>query len=141
MKQEVTAFLVGVLFAFGLLVSGMTQPDKVVGFLDFFGAWDPSLAFVMLGAIGVHFVTYRIVMKRPSPLLAGKFLVPTKRSIDKRLIVGSILFGVGWGLAGYCPGPALVSFVSMQWDVVVFVCSMTIGMLLYGYSMNRKSKG
>lgn len=104
MKPNVAAFGTGALFAVGLAVSGMTKPSKVIGFLDIAGAWDASLAFVMVGAIAVHFVAHRVVMRRPSPLFDEEFHLPTRKDLDVRLILGAALFGVGWGLGGFCPG-------------------------------------
>ena len=108
----------------------MTQPQKVIGFLDVFGSWDPSLAFVMVGAIGVHMIGFKLVTKRPSPLFAEKFQIPTRRDLDKRLIMGSAIFGIGWGLAGYCPGPAITSLVTLSPAVFLFVATMGAGMYL-----------
>lgn len=114
------AFLAGVVFAIGLGIAGMTQPAKVVGFLDVAGAWDPSLALVMLGAIGVHVWFARRGGKTPAP-----------GGVDARLLGGAALFGIGWGIAGYCPGPAVVSLVTLSPDVLAFVGAMLAGMLLY----------
>lgn len=125
--------LAGSIFAMGLVISGMTQPSKVIAFLDFFGNWDPSLAFVMLGAIGVHFFTYRYVMKRNAPLFAKEFLVPQRRDLNGKLLVGSGLFGIGWALAGYCPGPGVTSLVTFEPRTIVFVAAMVAGMLLQGF--------
>lgn len=130
MKHSFVALLVGLLFGLGLTVSGMTQPLKVISFLDFFGEWDPSLAFVMVGAIAVHFIAYRFQKHQTSPLLGGDFSLPSKKNIDWKLLAGALIFGVGWGLGGYCPGPALASLVSLQLEVVVFVAAMTAGMFL-----------
>lgn len=131
MKQGLTAFLVGFLFAIGLGISGMTQPVKVLGFLDITGAWDPSLLFVMIGAIGLHAVTYRWIRKRHSPVLLTDWHVPTRTKITPALIIGSMLFGVGWGLVGYCPGPALTSMAALHWQTWLFVISMIVGMVLF----------
>lgn len=131
MKNSLASFTVGFIFAIGLGISGMTQPQKVVGFLDLFGNWDPSLIFVMVGAILVHFVTYRIVRKRESPLLSTQWHVPTKKEITPALVTGSLMFGVGWGLGGFCPGPAVTSLASFEIKPLVFVISMLIGMLLF----------
>lgn len=117
------AFAAGVLFAIGLAISGMTQPTKVLGFLDVAGTWDPSLAFVMMGAIGVHFFAVRIAKKRPS------MSWPEKSTIDAPLAVGAAIFGVGWGLGGFCPGPALASAASGNVGAVVFAVAMAAGML------------
>jgi uncharacterized protein len=130
MKSNVTAFGTGALFAVGLAISGMTKPSKVAGFLDVAGAWDASLAFVMVGAIAVHFIAYRIIMRRPSPLFDTEFHVPQRKDIDLRLVAGAALFGVGWGLGGFCPGPGLVTAGSGSLAAVVFVVGMTIGMVL-----------
>ena len=130
MKRNAAAFSTGALFAAGLAISGMTKPAKVVGFLDVSGAWDASLAFVMLGAIAVHFIAYRLVMQRSAPLFDGKFHVPTRKDIDLRLMFGAALFGVGWGLGGFCPGPALVALGAGSLNAVVFVVGMTVGMLV-----------
>jgi len=125
------AFLAGLLFGVGLIVSGMTDPGKVIGFLDLTGNWDPSLAFVMLGAILVGFFAFRSAQRRTRTLLRSAMQLPQKRDIDARLIVGSVVFGIGWGLAGFCPGPALVSFGSGQDKAAVFVAAMLFGMLAY----------
>ncbi len=131
MKYLITVFIAGLTFGLGLGISGMTQPAKVIGFLDIFGNWDPSLMFVMGGALMVHFVAYRLIMKRNSPLLAPKFLAPTKRDIDVPLLVGSGIFGIGWGIGGFCPGPGLVSLASGNMDAVLFVGGMIGGMYLF----------
>lgn len=109
----------------------MTDPARIIGFLDFGGDFDPSLLFVMLGAVLVHSVTHRFVLRRPSPLWANSFSLPKSGSIDSRLVAGSALFGIGWGLAGYCPGPALTSVFTLSGPTLVFVASMLIGMLLF----------
>ena len=129
--KGVIALLSGFIFALGLGLSGMTQPHIVRGFLDVFGNWDWSLVGVMGGAIFVHAITYRLIMKRPSPILDSKFQLPTKKDIDKRLIFGAILFGLGWGWAGICPGPGLVSTVSGNGEFFYFVGSMLIGMKVF----------
>lgn len=136
MKANVSAFGIGALFAIGLAVSGMTRPSKVLGFLDITGArdgtWDPSLALVMVGAIVVHFATQRLLNGRTLPPFGSTFHLPTKRDIDSKLIVGSALFGIGWGLGGYCPGPGLTSAVGGSLGAIVFVAGMSIGMLVHG---------
>jgi uncharacterized protein len=128
-RSSIVAFVSGLLFAVGLGISGMTNPAKVAGFLDFAGKWDPSLMFVMAGAIGVHLVAYRLVRRRSSPLLAGAFSVPSRRDIDVKLLAGAAIFGLGWGLGGYCPGPSIVSLASGATGVLVFVGAMLAGML------------
>ena len=109
----------------------MTDPGKIIGFLDIFGAWDPSLAFVMMGAIAVGFVAFALAKKRTTTVLGGALRLPTASHIDKRLIIGSTVFGVGWGLAGFCPGPALVSMASGQIQALWFVSAMVAGMLAF----------
>lgn len=130
MKALVSSFTAGALFALGLGISGMTNPSKVVAFLDLFGAWDASLAFVMIGAIAVHFVAYRLIRRRGSPLFDSRFHVPASKDVDLRLVLGSALFGVGWALGGFCPGPALVSAASGVLPAAVFVAGMVLGMKL-----------
>ena len=122
----------GALFGLGLAVSGMTQPAKVIGFLDVLGAWDPSLAFVMLGAIGVYTAAYRgLAVKMPRPLFAPRFSLPTLTAIDAPLLAGAAIFGVGWGLGGFCPGPALVALGAGAPAALWFVPAMVVGMLLH----------
>jgi uncharacterized membrane protein YedE/YeeE len=127
--QLVSALLAGLVFGAGLVVSGMVLPEKVVRFLDFTNGWDPSLALVMVGAIGVHATAYRLVMKRPSPLFAAKFSVPTHHDLDARLLGGAALFGLGWGFGGICPGPGLAATTALGTDALVFVAAMVLGML------------
>src|SRR6266508_4619266 len=119
MKSPFTAFVSGLVFAIGLAISGMTQPAKVTAFLDFTGNWDPSLACVIAGAIMVHAVLYRAIRRRPTPLFAPTFSVPTRTDIDPRLVGGAAIFGIGWGLGGFCPGPAVTSLGSGQASVVI----------------------
>jgi hypothetical protein len=126
-KSKVTALLAGLLFGAGLLISGMTNPAKVHGFLDLFGRWDPSLAFVMIGAIGVHFLLLRRILVLPKPLLAARFQLPTRTDIDAPLVIGAALFGVGWGLGGVCPGPGIVDAAMGSGYAVVFTLGMTLG--------------
>ncbi|WP_437613638.1 DUF6691 family protein [Sorangium sp. So ce834] len=139
MKQNALALLAGALFAVGLGVSGMTQPSRVVGFLDVAGGWDPSLAFVMAGAISVHLLAYRALRRQQRaasegaprfPLFADRLSLPTRTGVDARLLGGAALFGVGWGLAGYCPGPALVSLATGSGAVLAFVLAMAAGMAI-----------
>jgi len=125
------AFASGALFAAGLVLGGMTQPAKIVGFLDVAGRWDPSLALVMGGAVATYAVAFRLTRRRARPLLADGFVLPTRRDIDARLIAGAALFGVGWGLAGYCPGPALASLAAGAEQAVCFVAAMLIGMAIF----------
>lgn len=125
-----TAVLAGALFGVGLPLSGMTAPLEVLGFLDFAGDWDPSLLFVMAGAVGVHFVAYRWIRRRPRPLFAEAFALPAHRRVDARLVLGSAVFGIGWGLAGYCPGPGIASLGSGTSQALVFVAAMLAGLFI-----------
>lgn len=130
--KELTTFLAGLLFAIGLGIAGMTNPAKVIGFLDLTGDWDPSLALVMVGGIGTHMLLYRFIVNRPSPLVEDTFRIPTRRDLTPRLIAGSGLFGMGWALAGYCPGPALTSLGTASSTVAIFVVAMAAGMWAFG---------
>lgn len=129
--QIVTAFVTGLLFGLGLILSGMTDPTKVTGFLDIAGTWNPSLIFVMGGAILIAMVAFRIAGTRTHALLGGAMHLPTARQIDKRLILGGVIFGIGWGLAGYCPGPALASLATGGSKPLIFVLAMLAGMATY----------
>lgn len=120
----------GLLFGAGLAVAGMTRPEKVIGFLSFTRGWDPSLMFVMAGAIGVHAIAWRLIKRRPSPLLSARFAVPTRRDIDARLVAGAAIFGVGWALAGLCPGPAIASASTFAPGILAFLVAMFAGNLL-----------
>lgn len=131
MMQRMCEFLVGLVFGWGLMLSGMTDPGKVVGFLDLAGQWDPSLALVMGGAIGVGVLAFAWAKRRSHPVLGQHFDWPASEKIDHRVVVGSLVFGVGWGLAGFCPGPALVTLVSGQEKAVAFVIAMIFGMITY----------
>jgi uncharacterized protein len=130
LARQLVALAVGVVFGAGLLLSGMTQPAKVLAFLDWTGAWDPSLMFVMGSAIPVYAIGYRLALRRTRPLLAGAFVLPTRSALDARLLGGAALFGIGWGISGYCPGPAIVSLASGASDVMVFVATTALGMWL-----------
>jgi uncharacterized protein len=129
--SSVTMFGAGALFSVGLVMSGMTLPTKVVAFLDITGEWDPSLAFVMGAAVFVHFVLNQLILRRPSPIFAGRFSIPTRTDIDGRLVGGAALFGMGWGLGGYCPGPVIASLSSLAVPVLVFFGSMVTGMVIF----------
>ncbi|TVQ97857.1 MAG: YeeE/YedE family protein [Deltaproteobacteria bacterium] len=139
MRHTIVAFLSGLLFAIGLGISGMTNPSKVIGFLDFAGSWDPSLAFVMGGALLVNVIAFRLIMRRRSPLFAPSFSLPTRNDIDAPLVGGAALFGIGWGLGGFCPGPGLASAATLHVMPLVFVGAMTVGMLVYGLVMDRRA--
>lgn len=136
-------FVIGLIFGMGLLISGMSDPAKVLNFLDLggirAGIWDPSLAFVMAAAIAVTFTGYKLVLKRSQPLFAEKFQLPGKADIDPRVIVGPAIFGVGWGLAGFCPGPALTALGFGKPAALLFVAAMLAGMVLARRIANRPS--
>ncbi|MDM0065041.1 YeeE/YedE family protein [Variovorax sp. J31P207] len=125
------SLLSGLVFGLGLIVSGMADPAKVLGFLDLAGPWDPSLAFVMAGAIAVGTVAFMVAKRRAASLLGAPMRLPSSRLIDRRLVGGSLLFGVGWGIAGFCPGPALVSLGMGEVKAVVFVAAMLAGMAVF----------
>lgn len=126
-----TSLLAGLVFGLGLILSGMANPAKVLGFLDLFGRWDPSLAFVMGGAVAVSAVAFSIARRRSVSLLGAAMKLPTARQIDRRLVIGSVLFGIGWGIAGFCPGPALVALGMGEAKALVFVVAMLAGMGLF----------
>ena len=128
MRAILPGLLSGLIFGIGLILSGMTQPAKVIGFLDPLSGWDPSLAFVMIGAIAVHSLAYRLVPRLQRPLFASDWRLPTRRDVDLRLLLGAALFGAGWGLGGYCPGPALTSIVSGASSTLLFTAAMLGGM-------------
>lgn len=131
MRRGIAAFVGGLIFALGLGLSGMTSPRKVIGFLDFAGRWDASLLVVMGGAVGVFAVGHRLVMRRAAPLLDDRFHVAPAGRLDARAAIGGLVFGLGWGLGGYCPGPALVAVASGAPAAVVFTAAMVLGMAVY----------
>ncbi len=134
MKKHIdtlSSFIVGLIFGIGLIFAGMTDPSKVIGFLDIAGNWDPSLAMVMGGAILVGFIAFRFASKRTTNFIGGAMHLPTKNDIDRRLIIGSLLFGAGWGMAGFCPGPAITSLGTGNPKAVIFVIAMVAGMALF----------
>jgi uncharacterized protein len=126
-----TSLLAGLVFGLGLIVSGMVNPAKVLGFLDLAGAWDPSLALVMVGAIGVSFFAFMLARNRSRSLLGADMKLPGARQIDRRLVGGGLLFGIGWGIAGFCPGPGLVAMGMGEGKALVFVVAMLAGMLVF----------
>lgn len=132
------SLLAGLVFGLGLIVSGMADPAKVLGFLDLVGAWDPSLVFVMAGAIAVGVLAFAIARKRPVSLLGAAMKLPTSRDIDGRLVIGSVVFGVGWGIAGFCPGPGLVALGMGEVKALVFVVAMLLGMGAFELLERRK---
>ena len=130
MAKNLSALIAGILFGIGMAVSGMTNTAKVQGFLDVFGAWDPTLAFVMGGGLAVASLGYRLVFRRSAPLFAETFSLPARTDIDTRLLLGAAIFGIGWGLVGYCPGPALAGLTYGYPQTLAFVPAMIVGLLL-----------
>lgn len=126
----IVAVVTGLLFGAGLAASGMTNPEKVQGFLDLTGVWDPSLMFVMGGAVVVTLISFRFILKLSRPVFSEQFHLPSSTSIDTRLIIGAALFGAGWGLVGYCPGPALAAIAYLNSDVMIFLVAMFVGAFL-----------
>ena len=136
----IAPLLCGLIFGAGLLISGMVQPTKVLGFLDVFGAWDPSLAVVMAAALAVSVPGFMLADRRPQPWLARQYLWPVESQVDLSLVVGAALFGIGWGLVGLCPGPALESLATLSPGVIAFVVAMAAGMLLHDvWQQSRES--
>lgn len=123
---------VGLLFGAGLIVAGMANPAKIIGFLDVAGGWDPSLIVVMAAALAVSFAGYRLVLRRPKPVLESEFHLPTKTAIDRPLVIGSALFGIGWGMGGFCPGPGVTALAFGGWPALIFVAAMLAGMWARG---------
>jgi len=128
MNKNIAALAAGLLFGIGLAVSEMVNPAKVLGFLDITGNWDPSLAFVMGGALAVTVIAFRVILKQPHPVLDGEFRVPTAKDIDRRLISGAALFGIGWGMIGLCPGPAIASLAYGRTESAIFLIVMFVGL-------------
>ncbi len=133
-----TAFIVGLIFGLGLILSGMTNPAKVIGFLDLAGTWDPSLAFVMGGAILIGSGGFALAKKRQRSLLGAPMQLPSTNSLDKRLLLGSLAFGIGWGIAGFCPGPAIVNAAAGYSKAWIFVVAMLAGMALHQMLEQRR---
>jgi uncharacterized membrane protein YedE/YeeE len=140
MMRLIPAFLIGLLFGLGIVISGMANPSKVINFFDFAGTWDPSLAFVMGGALAVTFVGYRLVLGRARPLADERFHVPTNRTIDARLVGGAAVFGIGWGMAGFCPGGALPVIGTGRVEVLLFVAALVAG-IFAAQALTRLSQG
>ena len=134
------SFLSGLVFGLGLIVSGMANPAKVIGFLDLGGAWDPSLALVMVGAVAVGLVAFAVALRRPRSYLGAEMRLPTANRIDRRLVGGSVLFGVGWGIAGICPGPGLVAVGMGQPKALLFVVAMLAGMRVFEWIEQRRHR-
>lgn len=131
MKQNLIATLSGLLFGFGLSLSQMIDRDRVLGFLDVTGAWDSTLLFVLGGAVGVTIISFRLVLRLSQPIFSSKFYLPTKKDIDRPLIIGAAMFGIGWGLSGYCPGPGITALMLGIWNPVLFLIAFLIGS--FGY--------
>ncbi|MCU0542609.1 MAG: YeeE/YedE family protein [Oscillatoriaceae cyanobacterium Prado104] len=131
MKEQLIALLSGVLFGLGLGLSQMIDRDRVLGFLDVAGAWDATLLFVLIGAVAVTVIAFRFVLRRPQPIFADRFHLPTKKDIDKPLVIGSAIFGIGWGICGYCPGPGITALVLGNWNPILFVLAFIAGSLTY----------
>ena len=129
--QALASFLCGLIFGSGLMISGMTQPTKILGFLDIFGRWDPTLAFVMAGALAISSLGYALARRQIRPVIAAQHFWPKKTDINRPLVIGSLLFGIGWGLVGLCPGPALENLASLSPRVFVFVIAMMAGMSVF----------
>ena len=125
-----SALVIGLIFGLGISISGMANPAKVLNFFDIFGTWDPSLAFVMAGALAVNIPGYRLAFRRPAPVIEPRFQIPDKRVIDCRLVLGSATFGIGWGIAGFCPGGALPVISTLEPGVLVFIAALIVGMLV-----------
>jgi len=138
---RLSAFLCGLLFGLGLLLAGMADPAKVLAFLDLAGAWDPSLALVMVGAILTALPFFGLARGKAHGLLGGAMQLPTRRDLDRRLVLGSLVFGVGWGIAGICPGPALVGLGAGHWQAALFVLGMLAGMAAFEWRQRRKGTG
>ena len=131
MKQNGLAIIVGTLFGIGLGLSQMIDRQRVLGFLDLAGTWDPTLLFVLFSAVAVTVISFRWVLGRQSPLFDRKFYVPTRNDIDRKLVLGSAIFGIGWGISGYCPGPGITALVIGSWNPVIFLLAMTAGMVVF----------
>jgi len=135
----VVSLLSGILFGFGLALSGMTNPQKVLGFLDLAGAWDASLLFVLGGAVSVTVLTFHFITRRKAPLFADHFHLSTLTKVDRKLVVGALLFGIGWGISGYCPGPAIASLAEPNWETWLFLPSMLVGLVVQQVLARRSS--
>lgn len=140
MARDLMALLAGVTFGLGLVISQMVNPAKVIAFLDLFGNWDPSLAFVMGAALIVTAIGYRLVWLRPRPVLAENFQVPGNRKVDAKLAIGAVLFGIGWGLVGLCPGPAIAALTIGGVPALGFLAAMAAGMLVFELFDRRAAK-
>lgn len=143
MKYNIGALIVGLLFAIGLGLSGILQPANIIGFLDIFGKWNPTLLFTMAGAVGVHFITYKLIRKRKTPMFSKEWFIPTRQEITPALVIGSLIFGIGWGLGGYCPTVSVTTLASFEARPIIVFVSIIFGMLLFWFldkKMNLKSR-
>ncbi|GAA0839348.1 hypothetical protein DET50_12822 [Marinobacter pelagius] len=140
MKYSLASLFAGLIFGFGLILSGMANPEKVLGFLDIAGLWDPSLAFVMGGAIIVGVVAFAVARRRTLSFLGFNMKIPSHTHIDKRLVIGSLMFGIGWGIAGICPGPGIVALGAGETKAAVFVVSMVAGMAIFELIERNRAK-
>ncbi|MEO1389036.1 MAG: DUF6691 family protein [Cyanobacteria bacterium J06634_6] len=130
-KENLLALVAGIVFGLGLGLSQMIDRQRVLGFLDLAGIWDPTLLFVLGGAVGVTAIAFRFVLRQPAPLLVSKFRLPTRKDVDWRLVTGAAIFGIGWGVSGYCPGPGMTALVIGSWNPVLFLVSMIVGMVAF----------
>ena len=140
MGRNLASLAAGMLFGFGLALSGMTHPQKVLGFLDVAGPWDASLLFVLGGAVGVTLVSFRFILRMGKPLLAERFIITKETHIDRPMLVGAILFGVGWGISGYCPGPAIALIAAPNWELLAFLPAAVLGAVAEKYFELRAQK-
>lgn len=140
MGRNLASLLAGLLFGFGLALSGMTHPQKVLGFLDVAGPWDASLLFVLGGAVGVTLVSFRFILRLGKPLLAERFIITRETHIDRPMILGATLFGIGWGISGYCPGPAIALIASPNWELLAFLPAAVLGAVAEKYFELRSQK-
>jgi uncharacterized protein len=145
MKQALWALGTGALFGAGLVLSGLADPERVIGFLDIFGNWDKTLLFVMASAVSVHFLAYRAIRRRSAPLYGQSFAIPSRTVIDPKLVGGALVFGIGWGLTGYCPGPSVVALASGRAGVLLFVVAFVLGLFITGklesaFAANRPAR-
>ena len=138
MKQNLIVLLCGIIFGIGLSLSQMINPNKVLNFLDITGKWDPSLIFVMMGALAVAFVSFKWVLKRPAPVLAESFHISRKTLIDKPLLLGAAIFGIGWGMSGYCPGPAVTGLGLLSLESVIMIVAIYLGFFAYNRYFEHK---
>ncbi|MBE9030286.1 YeeE/YedE family protein [filamentous cyanobacterium LEGE 11480] len=137
MNQNLVALFTGVLFSIGLGLSQMVDRDRVLGFLDVAGTWDPTLLFVLGGAVSVTVIAFRFVLRRSQPIFANEFRLPTRRDIDRPLILGAVIFGIGWGISGYCPGPGITALVLGVWNPVLFLGAFIVGSLAHRWYQSR----